>query len=164
MIVKNKKMIGLVLLVAIVLVAFWIMGNSDWHLNRNKHNKYPKGSLTLTETKDVYKDENELKWELQPAIKNKFHQPDHEVPKPENPYLGLKLERPYDPKNPNLKFLCKTPDGGSYEAILQPDGSYLKEGKKMGTYNYGHPSGFIGIVKHTIFDVIPHFVNSNYKS
>ena len=103
-------------------------------------------------------------WELQPAIKNKFHQPGHEVPKPDNPYLGLQLQKDYDPKNPNLKFLSKTPDGGSYEVILQPDGKYLTEGKKMGTYNYGHPDGLWGMLKHTFLDVIPHFVNSNYKS
>ncbi len=83
---------------------------------------------------------------------------------PDNPYRGLKLSQAYDPKNPNLKFLSKTANGGSYEAILQPNGEYLTEGKKKGTYNYGHPDGLWGSLKHTFFDVIPHFVNSNYKS
>ena len=156
-------MISLIFIV-VLIVFFLILGNSDWHLNRNKHNKFPKGALKPTSKKDFYEDENGLIWELQPSIKNKFHQPGHEVPKPDNPYLGLQLQKDYDPKNPNLKFLCKTPDGGSYEVILQPNGEYLTEGKKMGTYNYGHPDGLWGMLKHTFLDVIPHFVNSNYKS
>jgi len=154
---------GAIILILIVIVAFWIMGNSDWHLNRNKNNKLPKGNLTTVVKHETYEDENKLTWELQPSIKNKFHQPDHEVKMVDNPYPYLEYTKPFDPKNPNLKFLSKTPDGGSYEVIMQPDGAYLTEGLKMGTYNYGHPSGLVGSLKHTLFDVIPHFVNSNYK-
>jgi hypothetical protein len=154
---------NLIILIIILIVSLLMMGNSDWHLNRNKHNKLPVGELKHFKN-EIYKDETGLIWELQPAIKNKFHQPDHEVKMIENPYLGLKLSEAYDPKNPNLKFLSKTAAGGSYEAILQPNGKYLTEGKKMGTYNYGHPSGFFGSLKHTFLDVIPHFVNSNYKN
>ncbi len=140
------------------------MGNSGWHLNRNQHNKLPKGELKKVIEDKMYKDDNGLLWELQPAIKNKFHQPGGEVEKPENPYPKVDQELDFDPKNPNLKFLSKTKDGGSYEAIMQPKGEYLTKGKKQGTYNYGHPDGLWGSLKHTIFDVIPHFVNSNYKS
>lgn len=153
----------LLILFSILIVTFLIIGNSEWHLNRNKHNKPPKGGLEVVIVDEIYKDENDLIWELQPSIKNKFHQPDHEVEMPENPYRGLKLTKAYDPKNPNLKFLSRTDDGGSYEVIMQPNGEYLTEGKKMGTYNYGHPSGFFGSLKHTFLDVFPHFVNSNYK-
>ena len=59
--------------------------------------------------------------------------------------------------------MLTTNDGGSHEAILQPNGVYLTTGPKKATYNYGHPEGVIGIVKHIILDVIPHFANSNYK-
>jgi len=154
----------LIIFILVLAVSLLVCGYSDWHLNRNKHNKPPEGNLDAVIVDEIYKDENGLIWELQPSIKNKFHQPDHEVEMPDNPYRGLKLSKAYDPKNPNLKFLSKTENGGSYEAILQPNGEYLTEGKKMGTYNYGHPEGFFGSLKHTFFDVIPHFVNSNYKS
>jgi len=154
---------GAIILILIVIVAFWIMGNSDWHLDRNKHNKLPEGNLKTIVKHETYEDENKLIWELQPAIKNKFHQPDHEVEMVDNPYPNLEYTKPFDTKNPNLKFLSETPNGGSYEVIIQPDGTYLTEGKKMGTYNYGHPDGLLGSLKHTLYDVIPHFVNSNYK-
>jgi hypothetical protein len=68
-----------------------------------------------------------------------------------------------DVKNPNLKFLCQLENGASYEAILQPDGTFLTEGGKMGTYNYSHPGDIIGIIKHMVWDVLPHFMNADYQ-
>jgi hypothetical protein len=157
---------GAIILILILIVSFWIMGNSDWHLNRNKHNKSPKGKLTAIIMDETYKDEDGLVWELQPAIKNKFHQPGpgEKVAVPDKPYPNIELTLAFDPKNPNLKFLSKTESGGSFEVIMQPSGDYLTIGKKMGTYNYGHPEGFLGSLKHTFFDVVPHFINSNYKN
>ena len=90
---------GAIILILIVIVAFWIMGNSDWHLDRNKHNKLPKGNLITIVKHETYEDENELIWELQPAIKNKFHQPDHEVKMVDNPYPYLEYTKPFDTKN-----------------------------------------------------------------
>ena len=66
------------------------------------------------------------------------------------------------PNYPNLKFLSPDGDGGSYEAILQPDGTCLITGKKQGTYNYSDPTGFMGYFKHIFMDVIPHFFTSDY--
>ena len=148
-------------IVVLILIA-WFIGESDWHLDRNKHNKLPVGNLIKVE-KSIYKDDNGTVWELQPHIKNKFHQPDEESEVVKNPYPNVGDELEFDTKNPNLKFLSELENGGSYEAILQPNGEYLTSGIKQGTYNYGHPSGFWGSVKHTFLDVIPHFANGNYK-
>jgi hypothetical protein len=163
----------LIILALILIVSLWMTGRSDWHLNRNKHNKSPEGRLKQLKGK-LYEDKAGLIWELQPSIKNKFHQPasGEEIQLVEQPYPNIdrKLNPnademlTFDPKNPNLKFLSKTGNGRSYEAILQPNGKYLKEGAKKGTYNYGHPSGFFGSTKHVFMDVIPHFINSKYGS
>jgi hypothetical protein len=156
-----KKITLLVLLFSILLL--WFSGQSDWHLDRNKHNKSPNGNLTKTK-KDTYEDSDKMVWELQPAIKNKFHQPDKVGEAVEKPYPNIDDAPAYDAKNPNLKFLSKAKNGGSYEAILQPNGIYLTTGLKQGTYNYGHPSGLFGSLKHVFLDVLPHFVNSKYKN
>lgn len=158
----NKVLIILVIIVVLFILAF-IAGHSKWHLERNKHNIRPEGNLTKTQG-DFYRDEAGVLWELQPHVKNIFHQPDKPVPANDNPYPNVDQTKPYDPNNSNLKFLAKTNSGGSYEAILQPDGTYLEEGPKQATYNYGHPSGLWGSIKHTVLDVIPHFINSGYKS
>ncbi|MDB4728227.1 hypothetical protein OAF63_05510 [Saprospiraceae bacterium] len=152
-----------VILIVILAVSLWLMGNSKWHLERNKHNQLPKGSLSLVED-SFYKDEAGLIWEKQPHIKNKFHQPDTVSKKVDNPYPNIIGTLEFDQKNPNLKFLSKAEKGGSFEAIVQPNGTYLTEGVKQGTYNYGHPSGFIGTMTHVFLDVIPHFINSKYRS
>lgn len=148
--------------IVVLILTAWFIGESDWHLDRNKHNKLPIGNLEKVEA-NIYKDEAGIRWELQSHIKNKFHQPDEESEIIENPYPNAKAELAFDTKNPNLKFLAELENGASYEAILQPNGEYLISGIKQGTYNYGHPSGFWGSVKHTFLDVIPHFVNGNYK-
>jgi hypothetical protein len=153
----------LIVLIFILLVSYWIIGQSDWHLNRNKHNKLPEGGLKHHKD-NMYVDETGLTWELQPHIKNKFHQPDQEIEMVKNPYPNVDGLLTFDPKNPNLKFLSKIKNRGSYEAILQPNGEYLTEGLKQGTYNYSHPSGFSDSTKHLFFDVIPHFINSKYKN
>jgi hypothetical protein len=70
----------------------------------------------------------------------------------------------FNPQTPNWKLLSRTEDGGSHEAILQPNGKYLTTGPKRGTYNYGHPDGLVGMVKHAIYDVIPHFFNTHYEN
>ena len=154
------KKIIIVLILLIVIV--WIIGQSDWHLDRNKQNQLPIGNLKKVDN-NIYEDNNGLIWELQPHIKNKFHQPDVESEIIKNPYPNVDDTLTFDIKNPNLKFLSELENGGSYEAILQPDGTYLTDGKKQGTYNYGHPSGFWGSFKHVFLDVLPHFVNGKYK-
>ena len=155
------KIYLIVIALLFLILALWKMGYSDWHLKRNQHNQTPKGNLTHHKDK-IFLDQNGLQWEQQSTLKNKFHQPGHIVEKPNDPYPNVDVKLEFDPKNPNLKFLSKIESGGSYEAILQPDGTYLTTGLKKGTYNYGHPSGFWGIIKHTVLDVIPHFINGKY--
>jgi hypothetical protein len=153
----------LFLLVLVIGITIYFMGQSKWHLQRNHKNQLPTGKLTL-QADHLYLDEAGLKWERQPPIKNKFHQAEGPVEAIASPYPNVIDENlKMDVNNANLKFLCPLENGGSYEAILQPDGSYLTEGKKQGTYNYGHPDGLIGMLKHTLLDVIPHFVNSKYE-
>jgi hypothetical protein len=144
--------------------SFFIYGYSETHLNRNKYNILPSGILKIDKD-GAYRDEDSLVWEMQPQIKNKFHQPDNEVLPIKDPYPNVKPPPEFDSNEPNWKFLSQCKDSnGSFEAILQPDGSYLTTGKKQGTYNYGHPSPFLGVLIHTFLDVIPHFVNGNYKT
>jgi len=139
------------------------VSRSDWHLNRNKHNRLPLGKLT--HQKDgKFTDETGLIWELQPNFKNKLHQPDRKTENVNNPYPNVIGELTLDLENPNLKFLCKNETNQSCEAILQPNGKYLTKGSKQGTYNYSHPSGFFGNIKHFFLDVMPHFVNRRYRN
>lgn len=156
-------MLTTIITLGIIIILFLIYGNSAMHLDRNKHNKLPEGNLKHLKA-EVYVDDVGVFWELQDQKKNLFHQPDQEVEKTDNPYPNLEGDFELDTKNPNLKFLSENSSGGSYEAILQPDGTYLTEGLKQGTYNYGHPVGFWGSFKHALLDVIPHFINSKYRS
>ncbi|WP_367390292.1 hypothetical protein [Lewinella sp. LCG006] len=155
------KMIGLIVVV-LLMVTLWWAGYSDWHLNRNQHNLLPMGQLVQV-VGTTYQDSNGRRWELQPASKNIFHQPDETpVSLPNLPYPNLAGAPIADAMNPNLKFLSPTGKGGSYEAIMQPNGDYLVEAPKMGTYNYGHPSGIWGSLKHVVLDVAPHFICGDY--
>ncbi len=154
---------NLTILIFILFVSILIIGHSDWHLNRNKHNKLPEGRLKHLKD-DIYTDETGLIWELKPHIKNKFHQPDQESEMVNNPYPNVGGTLTFDPENPYLKFLSKIDNNGSYEAILQPNGKYLTEGPQQGSYNYGHPSGFLGSIKHFFLDMIPHSINTEYKN
>jgi hypothetical protein len=161
---KNLNMkITLIVLISILIVSYWIIGQSDWHLNRNKHNKLPEGRLEHC-GKKMYLDEAKLTWELKPAKDNVFHQPDQKIKMVNNPYPNVDGWLEVDCQNPNLKFLSVIKNGESYEAILQPNGEYLTEGLKQGTYNYSSPGRFFDDIKHVFFDVIPHFINSKYKS
>ncbi len=156
-------MLTTIIIIILLITVFWLYGNSGWHLNRNQYNRLPVGALKHFKG-DLYVDETGLFWELLDQKKNIFHQPDHEVALIDDPYPNVEGTFEMDTKNPNLKFLCKTNSGGSYEAILQPDGTYLTEGLKQATYNYGHPEGLWGSFKHAILDVIPHFINAKYRS
>jgi len=150
-------------LILLAGISVYYMGQSKWHLQRNQKNQLPTGKLRL-QKEAIYLDEAGLRWERQSHIKNKFHQtagPVKVIPQSYPNVVDEKLEM--DVNNANLKFLCPLENGGSYEAILQPNGQYLTEGIKQGTYNYGHPSGLWGMLKHTLWDVIPHFVNSSYE-
>ncbi|WP_020568667.1 hypothetical protein [Neolewinella persica] len=151
-------------LLVFLLAIIWTMGQSRWHLNRNDYNEKPTGTLVVVKD-SLYQDTKGREWIRLPHHMNAFHQPANPIPAPAKPY-GTALDTlnfTYEPDNPNLKLLSKTEDGGSMEAILQPDGTYLEEGPLLGTYNYGHPEGFRGIVEHTLWDVIPHFANANYR-
>jgi hypothetical protein len=157
------KWLVLGLIVVMIVVAYWIASYGDWHLKRNRNNILPYGKLTLQDD-GLYLDDSGIVWELQPDRNNLFHQPDSTpvaagVPLP---YPNMKPPREYKPDYPNLKFLSLDGKGGSYEGILQPDGTYLVKGKKQGTYNYKHPAGFFGYLLHSLFDVIPHLFNSGY--
>lgn len=155
------KTILITCIIFLLLGILWLTGHSEWHLNRNQHNQLPKGKL-VHQQGDLYLDEAQQTWVLQPSIKNKFHQPNEAIIAPSTPYPNLDAIIDYDPNNPNLKFLCETDKGGSFEAILQPNGEYLTSGPKLGTYNYGHPSGLWGSIKHVFLDVLPHFVSGDY--
>jgi hypothetical protein len=143
-------------------IAVFFMGHSDWHLERNVHNVLPKGTLSNSDS-NVYTDGAGITWILQPHSKNIFHQPDTVATAPENPYPNLSSAPEFDSENPNLKFLSEDGTGGSYEAILQPNGTWLTAGVLQGTYNFGHPSGLWGSVKHFFVDMLPGFVNSEYR-
>lgn len=159
-----KKIGFAVLLIITIVIGLMVVSCGEWHLKRNKRNKLPKGTLTL-QNGAIYMDEAGLSWELQPHSKNIFHQPENTpVPAPpiSVPYPNVDPALNYDADYPNLKFLSLDGKGGSYECILQPDGSYLITGKKQGTYNYSNPSGLWGYIKHGLLDVLPHFFNSNY--
>ena len=159
------KKIGFgVLGIFVLLLILGLVSRGDWHLKRNKQNKLPAGKLTQVEGK-LYLDEIAIEWILQPNSRNIFHQPDKTpvlVPPIPIPYPNISPPLKYDPDYPNLKFLSPNENGGSYEAILQPDGTYLVSGKKQGTYNYSDPSDFIGYLNHVLLDVIPHFFSSDY--
>lgn len=157
---KLKKFLvvfGAIIVVVIIICQF------GWHLNRNVYNQTPVGILDHIQDKQ-YQDENGLVWELQPHSKNIFHQPESSVAAIANPYPNINDSLPYDSENSNLKFLCIQESGSSFEVIIQPDGSFLNQGKKKGTYNYFHPSGFWGNTMHIIVDVIPHLISSDYNS
>jgi hypothetical protein len=117
-------------------------------VKRNRNNKLPIGKLTKTNGTN-YIDEAKLNWVLQSNSMNIFHQPNNiPVPKPAVAYPNVSPQLKYKPNYPNLKFLSTDGNGGSYEAILQPNGTYLITGKKQGTYNYSNPTGFFGFAKH----------------
>ena len=163
---KQKSVRKKIIMVGGALAAFymvlWGVSRSDWHLKRNRNNTLPEGRL-LKVKDSLYIDEKGTGWILQPHRMNVFHQPDSvpvsAIPKP---YPDMNPPPDFDPYHPNLKFLSPDERGGSREAILQPDGSFLVIGSKQGTYNYAHPAGFFGMVKHTLLDVIPHFFSSDY--
>jgi hypothetical protein len=70
---KRRLLIALRLLV-LFIAARWAMGQSGWHLNRNKHNALPSGQLVLK--KDLgYQDACGRDWGRLPAHMNAFHQP-----------------------------------------------------------------------------------------
>lgn len=155
-----KKYILIIFVILLTGLLFFTF--SDKHLNRNQHNKLPKGYLTEV-SENIYQDEAGLIWELQPHSMNIFHQPDKAVEASDKPYPILENPPQFDNENSNLKLLCELASGASYEAIMQPDGTYLTNGVKQGTYNYSHPKGFWGKIMHFFLDMMPGFITSNYK-
>ena len=136
-------------------------------MDRNIYNQLPAGNLIQIE-ENIFSDKNENKWELQPNNKNLFHQPSgvftgEMLRDIETPYSILNNPPEIDFEYPNIKLLCIQEDGSSFEAILRPNNEYVITGKIRGTYNYASPNGFWGALKHTILDVIPHFICSDYK-
>lgn len=148
--------IGVLLVISLLIFSF-----SDLHLKRNQYNQLPKGYLSSI-SPTIYQDEDGFTWELQPHNMNIFHQPDSVVYAPSNPYPILENPPIFDSDNPNLKLLCIAENGASYEAILQPNGTYLICGPKQGTYNYSHPIGVWGKLIHFFLDMAPGFITSNY--
>ncbi len=156
-----KKFVLIVL--AVLLAGLLVFSFSGLHSNRNNNNRFPKGFLTQKDSV-TYQDEVGLIWEIQPHGANTFHQPDAlPVVTHNQKYKVLENSPRIDPEHPNVKLLCLLPSGTSYEAILQPNGTYLNTSSKTSTYNYSSPKGFWASVKHGIFDVLPHLINSNYS-
>ncbi|MEM7187060.1 MAG: hypothetical protein AAF466_10410 [Bacteroidota bacterium] len=152
----------IIVFVILLVVGFYFFSQSDYHVHRNQHNALPEGILRPV-GEQLYEDDVQRLWILEPQIKNTFHQPDTPAGPIQDPYPNVEGGLEFDPETPNWKFLSETKEGGSsYEAILQPDGSYLTAGPKQGTYNYGHPIGLWGMIKHVVLDAIPHFFNGNY--
>jgi hypothetical protein len=153
-----------VIIILVLIGIYWVASYGDWHLKRNRRNFFPKGQLIKT-GEMIYLDEGGISWELQPDSKNLFHQPDDAPvpPGPRTPYPNVSPPPDYKPDYPNLKFLSMLKNGDSAEAILQPDGTWLNDGPKMGTYNYFNPAGFKGYVLHVLLDVIPHLFNADYE-
>lgn len=129
-------------------------GGTTGHLERNRFNLLPVGSLTPVRDADPnftyreggsnsYQDELGLIWELEPDWKTEFHQPEGHKESP-NPY-------------PNKKFLHRDASGGSAEAIRRPDGTYITTGPLRGTYNFTDPKGASGYVGHFLQDILPHW-------
>lgn len=147
--------------VLMLLMVFWGMGQTEWHVHRNRLNTLPQGPLVKTADK-VYTDRTGRQWVQQPQSKNQFHQPGETTAAIAKPYEKVVTGLTFDPNTPNWKFLSPTEGGGSHEAILQPNGEYLTTGPRRGTYNYGHPAGLVGTLKHAVYDVVPHFVNTAY--
>jgi hypothetical protein len=140
-----------------------IFSQSNFHLNRNRNNQLPEGQLARLD-EITFLDENLNKWEIQPNIKNQFHQPSGVYSKDVTlPYSILENPPKINPEYPYLKLLCIQKDGSSYEAILKPNNEYLTIGKERGTFNYSSPEGLWGTIMHTFIDVIPHFICSDYK-
>jgi hypothetical protein len=159
-----KKTVSVLIGLFLLFIFIGVLSHGDWHLKRNKHNRLPKGKLTQTDGQKYF-DEAGLTWILQANSKNIFHQPDKlPQPAPRIPllYPNVSPSLDYDPNYPNLKFLSPDGKGASFEAILQPDGTFLINGKKQGTYNYSDPTGFMGYLEHVLLDVIPHFFSSDY--
>ncbi|MEJ2594994.1 MAG: hypothetical protein P8100_07685 [bacterium] len=158
---KRKWIIAGSAIVSAYLI-LWTASRGDWHLKRNRYNKLPQGKL-IQKKDSLYTDEIGISWFLQPHKMNVFHQPsDLPVATPPEPYPSLIPPATFDPYHPNLKFLSPDGRGGSYEAILMPDGNYLLQGSKQGTYNYANPTGFSGYLKHALLDVLPHLFASDY--
>lgn len=150
-----------VIIPVVVFACFWVCCFLDWHIKRNDHNQLPVGQLVLV-AEDQYEDEAGLLWELQPHSANVLHQTKQDTAGLVTIYPHMDVPPQYDPENPNLKLLCEQ-NGSSFEAIVQPDGTYLLVGPERGTYNYGHPKGVWGKIRHLFLDVLPHFLNSNYE-
>jgi hypothetical protein len=158
------KWLIVAVLILVIIGAYWVASYGEWHMKRNRRNFLPKGNLVKSGEK-LYLDEAGISWELQPDSKNIFHQPEV-TPVPsgvKTPYPNISPPPEYKPDYPNLKFLSMLENSDSAEAILQPDGTWLNEGSKMGTYNYYNPSGFRGYTLHVLLDVIPHLFNTNYE-
>ena len=144
-----------------IIAGYWLFSQGEWHTDRNKNNRLPIGTLRQID-KQFFKDSLGQTWRLQPNNKNELHQPNSTIEKPLNPYPNVKGDIKFNSNYPNLKFTCSTKNGCSFEAILQPSGNFLLEGPKRGTFNYAHPNGFIGNLKHLLIDLLPHLLNANY--
>lgn len=159
---KHKKLITALLSILLLFGALVIYSFSSMHTHRNRLNVFPQGALQQIGNR-LYMDEAQQTWILQAHSENIFHQPSK---------LPLTLHSKYyanihpspliDSMHPNIKLLCELPNGSSYEAILQPNNTYLNKGPKQGTYNYSHPISTWGKMKHIILDVAPHFINDRY--
>ncbi|MEX2228964.1 MAG: DUF4157 domain-containing protein [Dehalococcoidia bacterium] len=98
---------------------------------------------------NTYVDEAGVEWVLLPDWMSEFHQPDgHE-----------QSDHPY----PNKKFLHPDSSGGSSEAIMRPDGTFITTGPLRGTYNYSNPEGVFGNIGHFFQDILPHVFNDQYE-
>jgi hypothetical protein len=99
---------------------------------------------------NTYVDDAGLQWELLPNWMSRYHQPEGHEDSP-HPY-------------PNKKFTHRDSSGGSSEAIMRPDGTFITTGPLQGTYNYSHPEGILGNIGHFFQDMLPHYFNDEYEN
>lgn len=158
----RKVLRVLIILIASIFLLEFVFAFSSWHLDRNIANVLPEGKLIFIKG-NQFKDSKKRVWKLQSQQNNMFHQPTSRFTYKNDFYPNFNVRLRVNRDKPNIKLLSETGRCSSFEAILQPDGTYLMSGKERSTYNYCHPKDFFGKVGHLFVDVIPHLINSDYK-
>ncbi len=159
--------------------------NSERHTERNQHNQLPTGILRKESDGSAgiydyddggdnnYVDDAGRVWVQMSEGESVYHQP-KEIVDGAIDYQWQSFAAWWNDEElgdlPNKKFISRDDQGGSFEAVLQPneDGTYtnnwLNSGTQQGTYNYSSPDSFGGKIGHFVDDVLPHYLNEDYGS